>query len=145
MAMFSESSASAVRGPVVCPSCKQEMLYNQEDNFFRCPGCKGEYWPNEPKMPCPGCGRAMKFNNVFGYHKCSSCGSEFWPPESKEADDDGEQKEDDPSTWKCSGRVYAGEFAGLKSNAVKGGSKSGGHRAKKKPKPCSFNNSYMLT
>ena len=89
---------------MLCPGCKKEMQHISEDGFYRCPECKGTYWPNEPKMACPGCGRAMKHNTTFGFFKCSSCGSEFWPPESEESSE--EQKEDDPSTWKCSGRVY---------------------------------------
>jgi DNA-directed RNA polymerase subunit RPC12/RpoP len=82
------------------------MQHISEDGFYRCPECKGTYWPNEPKMACPGCGRAMKHNAIFGFFKCSSCGSEFWPPDPKDEDSDDDQKEDDESTWKCSGKVY---------------------------------------
>ena len=124
-----DNGVKEVRGGKVmfCPGCKKEMRYIQEDKFYRCPECRGTYWPNDPKMACPGCGRAMKHNDTFGFYKCSSCGSEFWPPDSKDEASDEDQKEDDPSTWRCSGRVYAGAYKG-----VGGGSSSG--RKHKKPK-----------
>lgn len=141
MAMFSKAELEAAG--IICPSCKTSMARDEQDNFYKCPQCKGQYWPNEPEMACPGCGRAMKFNKVFGYHKCSSCGSEFWPPSEEEETE--EQNEDDPSSWRCSGRVYAGSYPGLKSNAVKpgGGGNSGGRKAKKKSKR--FVDKYAVT
>lgn len=120
-----------------CPGCKKEMQFIQADNFYRCPDCRGTYWPNQPKMTCPGCSQEMIHNLVFGFFKCSRCGSEFWPPEAEESD--GEQKEDDPSTWRCTGRVYAGAHCG-----VGGGSSSGRKHKKPRKRPKLVGERYLL-
>lgn len=143
MAMFSEVGLVATgKASVICPKCKKVMGFNQEDNFYKCPGCQGQFWPaDDQKMTCPGCGRPMKYINL-GFYKCSSCSSEFWPPEEPEEE---EQEEDDPANWKCTGRVYAGAYPGLKSNAVKpGGGSSGGRKAKKKTRAPIISARYLL-
>jgi len=122
-----------------CPGCKKEMQHISEDGSYKCPDCKGTYWHNEPTMACPRCGREMKHNITFGFFKCSHCGSEFWPPEKDEISDE-EQKEDDPSTWKCHGMVKA---MGATING-KGGSKAGKKHKKRKPMPQVLSQRYLL-
>lgn len=128
--------AQSFQDNIKCPNCKEAMVFNRKDNFYRCPACKGQYWPNENTMPCPGCGRPMRINKTFGFHKCIGCGSEFWPPDTDGSDE--EQKEDDPSTWKCS-PVYAGEHI-----SIKGGSKASGRKKKKKRQAGLFGDAFGL-
>jgi hypothetical protein len=137
----------ARRMSMKCPKCDVDMVFYLEDCFHECPTCKSSYWPNEAQTSCPQCGESMEYIKKFDYLKCPGCKGEFWPPEDENLDltqIKGEllaNDEDDPSTWNCSGRVYAGSYPGRKSNAVKG-SQSSKHRAKKKPRPVRFGNDY---
>jgi len=125
MAMFSDSSAAAGKIPVICPSCKREMQFNQDDNFYRCPGCKGEYWPADHTINCPGCGRPMRYI-APGFHKCTSCSSEFWPPDSEDAEEEEENhKTIDAMSLRL---IYAGECR----RGVKHGKSSSGRKYGKK-------------
>lgn len=98
-------NAQVSQDDVRCPNCRETMVYDQEDSFYRCPVCKGQYWPNDKAMPCPGCGRPMKLNKLRGFHQCSGCGSEFWPPEETDEEEDPEPVR---GSYAGLGLVYSG-------------------------------------
>lgn len=131
-------NAQVSQDDVRCPNCRETMAYDQEDSFYRCPVCKGQYWPNDKAMPCPGCGRPMKLNKLRGFHQCSGCGSEFWPPEETE-------EEEDPELGRGSyaglGLVYLGE---IRRGSGRSKSSGGRKRKKKKAMPRVISQKYLL-
>lgn|GEM_PF-3256921 len=115
-------NSEAVTLGVICPTCKQQMQFNNEDNFYQCPQCKGQFWPKDSKMTCPGCGRPMKYV-APGYYRCSGCDSEFWPPE----DQSDEEEEAEPRGYYGLGLAYLADIR----RGKKGAKSSGGRKHKK--------------
>lgn len=127
---------------VICPRCKNHMDYIKDDNFYRCPECLWTLWTNERNVCCPSCHLPMRWHQELGYYYCSTCKLELWAPEEEENDsgegkidegleiwshtqpEEGEQLEDDPSTWRCYGRVY-GPPNPVKFSASKSGRRNG--------------------
>lgn len=33
---------------LLCPLCKVPMLHRKAMDFWKCPACPGEFWPNDP-------------------------------------------------------------------------------------------------
>jgi len=125
----------AEKSPVVCPKCKQQMKYDQRDNFYQCPGCGRQLWLPENACPCPVCGRPMRYKSP-GYHSCTGCGSELWPPEEEEGEEDPERH----VSYAGLDMVYIGE---LKRGY--GHSKSSGRKRKKqKTGPRVISQRYLL-
>lgn len=40
---------------IKCPRCDEVMIYDQENEFWKCPACLGEFWPkvefNQAELP----------------------------------------------------------------------------------------------
>lgn len=139
MALNAQSGIEAVGpAPVMCPTCKTQMEFCDEDSFYECPQCKGQFWPRDAKMTCPGCGRPMKYVPP-GYYRCSGCDSEFWPPESEE--DDEEEPEPGRGSYAGLGLVYNRE---IKRGSRHSKSSSGRKRKKQKVGPRVISQRYIL-
>lgn len=37
-----------ISNKLTCPDCGAEMQYDKKFNFWKCPDCRGEWWPEEP-------------------------------------------------------------------------------------------------
>jgi tRNA(Ile2) C34 agmatinyltransferase TiaS len=67
----------AGQAPMNCNQCEKEMEYHPEENYYRCPQCDNEFWP-ENKTLCPLCGRPLKMD-AAGYYNCNGCKIELRP------------------------------------------------------------------
>lgn len=123
--------------PIICPTCKKNMEYNQQDNFYLCPQCKAQFWPVENTIPCPGCGRPMRYKEP-GYHQCPGCASEFWPPEEETG---GEEEEPPHVSYAGLGLVYLKE---IKRGNGRSKNSSGRKRKKQKTGPRVISQRYLL-
>lgn len=42
-----------IEGELLCPTCGEPMRRDRKFNFWKCPNCKGEWWPeDEPDGNC---------------------------------------------------------------------------------------------
>lgn len=127
---------------ILCPLCKTPMEYIAEDNFYRCPTDQWTLWPDEKKVCCPGCHLPMIKNEDIGFYYCTICNVEVWPPEEEEEEYGIWKGQKSNAPVEARRNVYAGAYSGPASNAVKAGNKSGGRKAKKKPKVGRFGDKY---
>ncbi|MDD2621364.1 MAG: hypothetical protein PHC92_11960 [Syntrophomonadaceae bacterium] len=52
------------KAQIICPTCKKDMEYDKQDNFYLCSQSKAQFWPVENTIPCPGCSRPMRYKHL---------------------------------------------------------------------------------